>query len=129
MPSARECVCCCEVSKIDDVKNEHTDTACITDNPGFHPLCLDTHVLKVAYYQYRQQYGEHPYHGNERNRYTEYRQFLRWCWQFLGKEVRVVIPSCVLFFLLLLSLIYIFSLKSDFLKKKPKKKKNNEAPF
>ena len=27
-------------------------------------------------------------------RYTAYRQFVRWCWHFLGKEVRVVIPSC-----------------------------------
>ncbi|XP_052075402.1 uncharacterized protein LOC127712835, partial [Mytilus californianus] len=67
----------------------------ITDHPGFHPVCLDIHVLKVAYYQYRQQYGEHPDHGNERNRYTAYRQFVRWCWHFLGKEVRVVIPSRV----------------------------------
>ncbi|VDI42345.1 Hypothetical predicted protein [Mytilus galloprovincialis] len=64
MPSAKECVCCCEISKIVDVKNEHPDTACITDHPGFHPVCLDIHVLKVAYYQYRQQYGEHPDHGN-----------------------------------------------------------------
>lgn len=30
-----------------------------------------------------------------RNRYTAYRQFVRWCWHFLGKEVRVVLPSCV----------------------------------
>ncbi|XP_063447183.1 uncharacterized protein LOC134726698 [Mytilus trossulus] len=87
---------------------EHPDTACITDHPGFHPVCLDIHVLKVAYYQYRQQYGEHPDHGNEtlslsmnifynfrRNRYTAYRQFVQCCWHFLGKEVRVVIPSCV----------------------------------
>ncbi|CAG2209548.1 unnamed protein product [Mytilus edulis] len=65
MPSAKECVCCCEISKIVDVKNEHPDTACITDHPGFHPVCLDIHVLNVAYYQYRQQYGEHPDHGNE----------------------------------------------------------------
>lgn len=29
-------------------------------------------------------------------RYTAYRQFVRWCWQLLGKEVRVIIPTCVL---------------------------------
>ena len=29
-----------------------------------------------------------------RKRYTAYRQLVRWCWHFLGKEVRVVIPSC-----------------------------------
>jgi len=30
-----------------------------------------------------------------RHRYTAYRQFVRWCWHFLGREVRVVLPSCV----------------------------------
>ena len=30
-----------------------------------------------------------------RNRYTAYRQFVRWCWHYLGKEVRVILPSCV----------------------------------
>ena len=29
-----------------------------------------------------------------RHRYTTYRQFVRWCWQYLGKEVRIIIPSC-----------------------------------
>ncbi|KAG1653158.1 hypothetical protein GQR58_025784 [Nymphon striatum] len=27
-------------------------------------------------------------------RYVAYRQFVRWCWGFLGKNIRVVIPSC-----------------------------------
>ena len=28
-------------------------------------------------------------------RYTAYRQFVRWCWGFLGRHVRVVLPACV----------------------------------
>ena len=32
---------------------------------------------------------------DRRYRYTAYRQFVRWCWGYLGKEVRVVLPSCV----------------------------------
>ncbi|KAG1660333.1 hypothetical protein GQR58_022071 [Nymphon striatum] len=27
-------------------------------------------------------------------RHLAYRQFVRWCWGFLGKKIRVVIPSC-----------------------------------
>ena len=29
-----------------------------------------------------------------RYRYTSYRQFVRWIWGYLGKKVRVVLPSC-----------------------------------
>ncbi|XP_063416278.1 uncharacterized protein LOC134697922 [Mytilus trossulus] len=85
MPTARECICCNEVQRVLDVKNEE-DISCITQHPGFSPVCLDVHVLGVAYFQYRQEYGERPEQANERSRYTAYRQFVRWCWQFLGKE-------------------------------------------
>lgn len=27
-------------------------------------------------------------------RHVAYRQFVRWCWGYLGKNVRVVLPSC-----------------------------------
>ena len=35
-----------------------THAQCICEHPGFHPVYLDRYVLQVAYYQYRQQYGE-----------------------------------------------------------------------
>ncbi|KAK3587054.1 hypothetical protein CHS0354_008082 [Potamilus streckersoni] len=95
MPTSRECVCCCDVEKVTSVCNGYQGIQYITDHPGFRPVCLDIHVLKVAYYQYRQQFGERPEQGNERHRYTSYRQFARLCWHFLGKEVRVIFPSCV----------------------------------
>ena len=28
-------------------------------------------------------------------RYASYRHFVQWCWGYLGKEIRVVLPSCV----------------------------------
>ncbi|XP_059384748.1 P2X purinoceptor 7-like isoform X3 [Carassius carassius] len=31
----------------------------------------------------------------ERFRYLAYRSFVSWCWGYLGRSVRVVIPSCV----------------------------------
>ena len=27
-------------------------------------------------------------------RYVAYRQLMRWCWHWLGRQVRVVLPSC-----------------------------------
>ena len=27
-------------------------------------------------------------------RYTAYRQLVRWCYRYLGKQIRVVLPSC-----------------------------------
>ena len=30
-----------------------------------------------------------------RYRYLAYRNFVSWCWGFLGRKIRVVIPSCV----------------------------------
>ena len=65
MPTARECVCYLDISKVGDVKNETDNIQCITDHPGFHPVCLDEYVLRVAYYQYRQQYGNRPEQENE----------------------------------------------------------------
>ena len=31
-----------------------------------------------------------------RYRYTAYRHFVRWCWGYIGKHVRIVLPSCVI---------------------------------
>ena len=34
-------------------------------------------------------------HFLSRYRYLAYRNFVSWCWGFLGRKIRVVIPSCV----------------------------------
>ena len=35
---------------------------CITQQPGFHAVCLNRWVLQTAWYQYKQQYRD-PYEG------------------------------------------------------------------
>ncbi|XP_071810726.1 uncharacterized protein [Apostichopus japonicus] len=67
--------------------------ACITLHPGFEAVCLNPWVLQIAYYVYRQQYGGRA-QENSIHEHTAYRQLVRVCWQFLGKEVRVFLPSC-----------------------------------
>lgn len=66
MPTARECLCCREIHKVIQVMDENPELncTCICEHPGFHALCLNPYVLQVAYYQYRQNYGERPEQGN-----------------------------------------------------------------
>ena len=102
MDTNQECICCKEISEIYTKSveaKEEKDTkevpVCITQHPGFHAVCLNKWVLQTAWYQYRQQY-EVTYNGPEDKlyRHIAYRQLARWCWGILGKEIRVILPSC-----------------------------------
>ncbi|XP_033107345.1 P2X purinoceptor 7-like [Anneissia japonica] len=98
MPTAKECICCNEVTKINE-KMEKVDMKgeCITHHPGFRDICLNEWVLQVAYLAYRQQYGAMaalPHSNEEQYRHVAYRNLVRFCWGYLGRENRVVLPSC-----------------------------------
>lgn len=93
MPTAKESICCQEV-QIDAKRGSIHQLTCITQHPGFGPVCLDEYVLETAYYQNRSQYGELRTTTEERNRYTAYRQLVRWCWGYLGRNVRFPLPAC-----------------------------------
>lgn len=106
MPTREECVCCRQVDEF----LHKTDgdggpavpaegaSACITDHEGFSPVCLNIHVLETAWLQYKQQYGRQAYDGpvHKRLRHVAYRQIVRWIYGYLGKDIRVVIPSCAI---------------------------------
>eukprot|EP00057_Strongylocentrotus_purpuratus_P000404 XP_001175945.2 PREDICTED: uncharacterized protein LOC752337 [Strongylocentrotus purpuratus] len=97
MPTARESVCCKEVEKVIkkmDEYMENNNLKCITEHPGFRTVCLDEHVLDVAYYQYRQQYDIEMSANDERYQLVAHRQLARWCWEYLGRHVGVPLPSC-----------------------------------
>ncbi|KAL3864440.1 hypothetical protein ACJMK2_006124 [Sinanodonta woodiana] len=91
--TVEECRCCKEISVISD-KTKELNVDCIINHPGFLTVCLDEYVLEAAYYAYRQQYGNRVEIMSDRNRYTAYRQLVRWCWGYLGHEIRVALPSC-----------------------------------
>ena len=76
-------------------QNEQFD--CITSHPGFEPVCLNPWVLQVAWLCYRQTY-ENVYEGpmHKKYRHIAYRQFVRWTHGYVGKNIRVLIPACVL---------------------------------
>ena len=102
MDSVHESVCCKEIDEIASlcmqmvVEGEAAEAPlCITDHPGFLAVCTNKYVLCTAWFQYKQQYKD-SYEGaeHEQLRHIAYRQLPRWGWGVLGKEVRVVLPSC-----------------------------------
>ena len=95
MLTVEESVCCKEVEQLQGKMQENESYSCITQHPGFEPVCLNTYVLETAYHQYKQQYKALQKPVHEKYRYIAYRQFVRWCWEFLGKNIRVPLPSCV----------------------------------
>ncbi|XP_072182418.1 uncharacterized protein [Diadema setosum] len=85
------------VRKMNDYTDGEEDLNCITEHPGYQPVCLDKWVLETAYFQYVQQYEGHHRKDvteNERSRHIAYSQLAQWCWGFLGRRVRVRLPSC-----------------------------------
>lgn len=104
MDRREECVCCQEIERVKRLNSEavedrelQVEPPCVTQHPGFSAVCLNPYVLRTAWYQYRQQYANKAFDGplHKKNRHIAYRQFVRWCWGFLGKEIRVPLPSCV----------------------------------
>ena len=96
-----ECICCSEIvwwqnsAKRSRPGGLEEPPVCITQHPGFSAVCLNRWVLQTAWYQYKQQYA-HAYKGpdHKQKRPIAYRQLARWCWGLLGKQIRVVLPSC-----------------------------------
>ena len=98
-----ECLCCQEIPEVLNKNAEvyehekpRAPYPCITTNPAFQAVCLNRWVLQVAWCQYKQQYGTDAVEGPEHkiNRHVAYRQLVRWCWGVIGKDIRVVLPSC-----------------------------------
>ena len=63
MNTARECVCCKEITQVvGKLSEDDPSIMCVTDHSGFSAVCLNVWVLQTAYYMYRQHYGagRHP---------------------------------------------------------------------
>ena len=61
MPTATECLCCCEIDEVNQRKKESFDGSepkCITEHESFESVCLDIWVLQTAYFAYRHHYGD-----------------------------------------------------------------------
>ncbi|KAM4573856.1 P2X purinoceptor 7-like [Odontesthes bonariensis] len=97
MPTERENRCCMEIPQVTALLGEvAAEPACMLDHPGFEPVCLNVYSLQTAGRVYRHHFGSLRLRRTHRRfRYLAYRQFVAWCWGFLGRRIRVVIPACV----------------------------------
>ena len=87
MGRAEACICCQEIEQVKNKLNEavtsgecEEEPTCITQHPGFHPVCINRWVLQTAWYQYKQQFKE-SFDGPEDKLYRliAYIQLARWC--------------------------------------------------
>ncbi|OCT70741.1 P2X purinoceptor 7 [Xenopus laevis] len=87
------CLCCQDIPET-VTKTEDDGVSCITFHPGFKAVVLNPYVLETAFC------GYHPHQDFDFNyrsyRYTAYRQLVRWRWGYLGKNNRVLLPSCAI---------------------------------
>ncbi|XP_049432942.1 P2X purinoceptor 7-like isoform X2 [Epinephelus fuscoguttatus] len=97
MPTEEQNVCCKELNAVQNRCGElPEEPRCMTLHPGLEPVCLNPYSLQNALNVYQADHG--PLDVKERAaraRYLAYRSFVSWCWGYLGKNSRVVIPSCV----------------------------------
>ncbi|KAL2093123.1 hypothetical protein ACEWY4_010435 [Coilia grayii] len=98
MPSEAENICCLEIPQVVTrrLREVEGQLTCMVDHPGLEPVCLNVYSLQNAGQIYRADYGPLRLRGiHRRYRYLSYRSFVSWCWGFLGRKIRVVIPACV----------------------------------
>ena len=91
MERAEACICCQEITAVKNKIIEAVTSGecqeepnCVTQHPGFHPVCINRWMLQIAWYQYKQLYKD-PYDGPEHRlfRHIAYRPLARWCWGIL----------------------------------------------
>ncbi|XP_074654381.1 P2X purinoceptor 7-like [Tubulanus polymorphus] len=103
LETEQECVCCMEIDVVkrrlewvweESGQNEET---CMTDTAAFASICLNPWVLQLMWTEFQRQYGRKSFEGpaNAKLRHVAYRSFVRWCWGYLGKENRRILPACV----------------------------------
>lgn len=65
METVVESICCREIEAVSQTMEIEGVHSCIIDHTGFRSVCLDEWVLRIAYYAYRQQFGEIQQDGNQ----------------------------------------------------------------
>ncbi|XP_062395778.1 P2X purinoceptor 7-like [Sardina pilchardus] len=97
MPTEAENICCREIAKVlRRMGQVPVPMICMTEHPGLEPVCLNPYSLQNVYNIYKYDFGPVRHRTEEEGfRHLAYRSFVSWCWGYLGRSRRVVIPSCV----------------------------------
>ena len=93
MTNIPERICCKASSEI--IADKVESQKCISLTDGFRDVCLNRNVLEAALGTWHQITEEPVEISNKSYRFIAYRQYISWIFGWLGKDVRKVIPSCV----------------------------------
>ena len=106
MGRVEACKCCQEIEHVKSKLTEavtcecNEEPTCITQDPGFHPVCINRWVLRQRGFSINSNIKILMKGQNTKLfRHIAYRQLARWCWGILGKEIRVVLPCHLVRFL------------------------------
>ncbi|XP_030844433.1 uncharacterized protein LOC115925172 [Strongylocentrotus purpuratus] len=93
-----DCVCCQEIAEV-KAEADRQGSSCLVDSEEFEPAILNATTLYIGWMEYTDRwrraakaFGDR---NNEKYRYVAYRKVVRWCWGWLGKDIRVQLPACV----------------------------------
>nr|XP_054770489.1 uncharacterized protein LOC129278314 [Lytechinus pictus] len=96
--NAGDHLCCSEVPEVRQVAEEYGAT-CLTETREFEPAILNPVSLYIGWLEYTERWRRAARsfadRNNEKYRYVAYRKVVRWCWGYLGKDIRVQLPACV----------------------------------
>ena len=86
---------CCRTNAEQIVGDRFGVERCISRTEAFRDVCLNTNVLEAGIGAWRS-FTDEPLQINNRSyRFIAYRQYISWIFGWLGRDVRKVIPSCV----------------------------------
>ncbi|PIK61349.1 hypothetical protein BSL78_01707 [Apostichopus japonicus] len=100
MPTTKECLCCSEMSALNDRVNDmgFESNNCIANHTDFPVLCLNSRVLRTNYIMQRHVRGDDTALPNQlpnrKYRFIAYRAFTAWSHGRLWKRNRCIIPAC-----------------------------------
>ena len=93
METESESFCCRDTNEVPDEYFE--GHKCITESDGFKMVCLAEPVLKTALSALNHFRGDSiETIDNKSFRFAGYKQYTFWIYNYLGKDIRKVIPSC-----------------------------------
>ena len=72
-----------------------TGLKCVTQADEFKMICLEKAVLETNLATIATYTGDKFAHNNANYRFSAYKQYISWVYGHLGKYVRQVIPSCI----------------------------------
>lgn len=96
--TAEDCICCREIPEVSSEADD-LGSQCLTTIDAFEAAILNPITLYIGWMEYTERWRQASKafgaQNNEKYRYVAYRKVVRWCWGFLGRDIRVQLPACI----------------------------------